>query len=75
MSRTNDEQQIIEASPFTRAEDAKTGRQWRLAPIPILVSSGFIVLALVVLFIFSARAVRFDISPQPNDIGLSLIHI
>jgi formylglycine-generating enzyme required for sulfatase activity len=71
MSKANEEQQIIEATPFTRAEDAKTGRQWRLAPLPILVSSGFIVLALVVLFIFSARAVRFDISPQPNDLGIA----
>jgi formylglycine-generating enzyme required for sulfatase activity len=70
MHETNEDTQIIEATPFTRAEDAKTGRQWRVAPLTVLVSSGFILLALIVLFIFNARAIRFDINPQPNGLDI-----
>jgi formylglycine-generating enzyme required for sulfatase activity len=70
MHETNEAPKIIEATPFTRAEDTKTSRQLRLKPLPIFVSSGFILLALLVLFIFNARAVRFDVDPVPSDIDI-----
>ncbi|MFT4633628.1 MAG: sulfatase activating formylglycine-generating enzyme [Candidatus Pseudothioglobus sp.] len=71
MHDTNEEKKIIEATPFTRAEDAKTVRKWRLTPLPTLLSCGFILLTLVVLFIFNARAVRFDVTPQPSGFSIA----
>ncbi|MEX2489110.1 MAG: PEGA domain-containing protein [Pseudomonadales bacterium] len=71
MSDQQPENPTIEPAKFSRAE---TGRQRpRLVPrpIPIVVASIFIVLALATLFMFTARAVRFDIQPTPDALEVT----
>lgn len=64
----NDENLTIEPAPFTRAQ-ARTGRRrLRLKPLPVTLGVIFVVLAVAVTFMFSARAVRFNIEPLPESL-------
>ena len=67
----SDDQDIIEPTPYTRAEERRGGPGFRLRPIPTALVIGFLILALVAAFIFSARVVRFAITPAPSSLSIS----
>ncbi|HKI73390.1 MAG TPA: PEGA domain-containing protein, partial [Pseudomonadales bacterium] len=55
----------------TRAEASRRGRGFNIRPIPATLGVIFILLALATAFMFSARAVRFDVSPTPASLRVS----
>jgi formylglycine-generating enzyme required for sulfatase activity len=67
---------IIQATPFSRTANSDGPRGWGrvrqlLRPVPLMMSLLFIGLALAVLFIFSARAVRFEVQPAAASITIT----
>lgn len=62
---------IIEPTPFTRAEESARGRGLVLKPIPVAIGTLFVILALATAFMFSARAVRFDVTPLPETFAVT----
>lgn len=67
----NERPDVIEPAPFTRAEARGQSRGIRLKPVPTAVAVVFLLLALAVAFMFSARAVRFDVEPVPQSLAIS----
>ena len=66
-----DEHDIIEATPFQRAETEASRPLIRLNPITIIFSVVFLLLALAVAFIFTARAVSLVITPAPEKFEIT----
>jgi len=71
MPSSPDPNQIIEATPFSRADVTASRRGLGLKPIPITILSLLVALALIALFVFSARAVRFDLSPMDASLEVT----
>ena len=71
MPSSLDPHQIIEVTPFSRAEAVISRRGPGLKPIHIVILSLFAALTLVALFVFSARAVRFDLSPVDANLEIT----
>ncbi|MEX1237143.1 MAG: PEGA domain-containing protein, partial [Pseudomonadales bacterium] len=67
----NDENLTIEPTPFTRPEASRTGGRSRLGPVPVVIGTVFILLALAAVFMFLARAVKIEISPSPADVAIT----
>ncbi len=61
----------IEATPFTRAQTTTTSAGLSLKPVPLIIGGVFLILALAALFMFTARAVRFDIEPIPESLDIT----
>jgi formylglycine-generating enzyme required for sulfatase activity len=61
----------IETTAFKRADSGTAKRRFILRPIPILITSLFILLGIAALFLFSARAVKFDVVPAPDTIEIT----
>lgn len=61
---------IIEPVAFTRAEAPSKKPLIRLNPLSVTVGVVFVILAVAALFMFNARAVRFDISPAPTALSI-----
>lgn len=66
----NDDNVIIEPTPFTKAESTATRERFRLRPIPAVLAIVFLALAVFAAFMFSARAVRFNIDPAPDTFAI-----
>lgn len=62
--------QVIEPVSFTRAATEVTGGGFRIKPIPLLITLVFFILALLIWFMFTARAVSFLIDPVPESIHI-----
>lgn len=61
----------IEPAQFERADAVKQKPRFVLKPIPLAILITFAVLALAALFMFNARAVRFDVQPLPESVDVS----
>lgn len=61
----------IEATPFARADTNGKKKKLVLKPIPIVLGIVFILLSISAMFMFTARAVRFNISPPPESFVIS----
>lgn len=68
---SDDNNAIIEPTPFSRAEAQQERRLPLLKPIPIAVGATFLVLALFVAFMFTAKAVRFSVTPVPATLEIT----
>ena len=66
----NDDNLIIEPTPFTRAEAGPKAKRFYLKPVPIALGVLFIVLALAAAFMFMATAVRFTVEPLPDEFDI-----
>lgn len=64
----SDDNPTIEPAPFERADTRQRGPRFVLKPLPLSIGAVFVVLALAALFMFNARAVRFDIDPAPASL-------
>lgn len=71
MPDSPDENIIIEATPFQRVGATTNKRSYALRPIPILVILIFISLGLAAVFLFSARAVSFQLQPEASKFTLT----
>ena len=67
----SEDKNIIEPTPFTRPEARRDRRAFRLRPLPTALGTLFVILAMAVAFMFSARAVHFSISPEPETLRVS----
>lgn len=67
----DDDNLIIEPTPFTRAKAGPEARRVYLKPVPVGLSILFLLLALAAVFMFLATAVRFTVDPQPDQFGIS----
>ena len=61
----------IDATPFTRVDAGSKKKKLSLKPVPIVIGLIFILLFLAALFMFTARAVRFNISPIPDHLSVT----
>jgi formylglycine-generating enzyme required for sulfatase activity len=61
----------IEATPFARADTNGQKKKLALKPIPIALGIVFLALAVSAMFMFTAKAVRFNISPTPESFTIS----
>lgn len=61
---SDEENQIIEPAAFQRASAAKKKTVFAPSPMKLGLASVFLLLAMVALFIFSARAVLFEFDPE-----------
>ena len=61
----------IDATPFTRADTGPRKKKLALKPVPIAIGVVFLVLFLSALFMFTAKAVRFDVSPLPEQLEIT----
>ncbi len=61
----------LEAASFARADPNARQRSIRLKPLPILLAVIFGILALAALFMFTARAVKFNITPVPESTAIT----
>jgi formylglycine-generating enzyme required for sulfatase activity len=62
---------VIEATPFQRPKASQGRSLIRVSPLTVSVTLVFVVLAIAALFMFTARAVRFDISPTPEEFSVT----
>lgn len=67
----SDDRDIIEPTPYSRAEARRTRRMFRLRPLPTALGALFVLLALATAFILGARAVRFSIEPRPASLEIT----
>ncbi len=71
-TNNSDESNIaIEATPFTRATSGPRKKKLQLKPVPIAIGSVFFLLFLSALFMFTAKAVRFNVSPLPEHLEIT----
>ena len=61
----------IEATSFTRVALSTKKKKLVLKPIPIAIGLVFAALSLAAIFMFTAKAVRFNISPIPKDLEIT----
>ena len=61
----------IEATPFTRVAPGTRKKKLVLKPIPIAIGLVFVLLSLAAIFMFTARAVRFNVSPIPKHLAIT----
>lgn len=61
----------IEATPFTRVDSGPSKKKLVLKPVPIGISLLFVLLSLSALFMFTAKAVRFNVSPLPEQLEIT----
>lgn len=59
---------IVEPIEFKQAEAVKKSTTYKLKPLTIFLLIAFLLLALVVLFMFSARVVKFTLEPKPDSL-------
>ncbi len=71
MSETSNNNPVIEATPFQRADASKKKRTFVLKPIPILITLIFLTLGSAATFLFSARAVSFQLLPEANNFSIT----
>lgn len=70
----NDQNDIIEATPFERA-GAETQKPWlSLNPVTIAVSTVFVLLAIAAIFMFTARAVTLKVTPDTAQVDIETFH-
>jgi formylglycine-generating enzyme required for sulfatase activity len=62
---------VIEATPFERVGATANKRSFVLRPIPILMISIFAMLGSAAIFLFSARAVSFQLQPEASKFTLT----
>jgi formylglycine-generating enzyme required for sulfatase activity len=67
----SDDHDIIEATPFQRAETESRPPFLRLNPVTVLVSVVFLLLAVAAVFMFSARAVSIMVEPKPDGLEIT----
>ncbi len=70
----NDQNSIIEATPFERASAETRRPLLRLNPVTAFVGLIFLVLAAAAIFMFTARAVTIVISPDPDQLEIETFH-
>ena len=61
---------VIDATPFTRADTGPDKKKLALKPVPIAIGVVFLALFLSALFMFTAKAVRFNVSPLPEQLEI-----
>lgn len=61
----------IEATPFARADTGPRKKKLALKPVPIAIGLVFLLLSTSALFLFTAKAVRFDVSPLPENFEIT----
>ena len=61
----------IDATPFTRADTGPRKKKLVLKPVPIAIGVVFLVLFLSALFMFTAKAVRINVSPLPEQLEIT----
>jgi formylglycine-generating enzyme required for sulfatase activity len=66
-----EENDIIEATPFQRAEAQTSRRLVKLNPITVAIAAVFLALALIAAFTFTARAVNVVITPTPDNFEIT----
>jgi formylglycine-generating enzyme required for sulfatase activity len=71
MAEQDNSNLAIEATPFSRADTSGKKKKLVLKPVPILLAIVFLVLSLSALFMFTAKAVRFNVSPIPDSFSIS----
>lgn len=71
MSDLND---IIEATPFQRADTEKRKPWLRLNPVTVIIAVVFALLAIAAIFMFTARAVTLVITPAADTIQIETFH-
>lgn len=71
MPDSRNENIIIEATPFQKVGSTANKRSFALRPIPILVISIFVSLGLAAVFLFSARAVSFQLQPAASKFTIT----
>ncbi len=71
MSEAENDNITINATPFTRVDPGSKKKKLVLKPVPIAIGLVFILLSLAALFMFTARAVRLNISPSPDHLAIT----
>jgi hypothetical protein len=71
MSEAENDNITIDATPFTRVDPGSKKKKLVLKPVPIAIGLVFILLSLAALFMFTARAVRLNISPSPDHLAIT----
>ena len=71
MADTSDNNTVIEATSFQRADASTSKRTFVLRPIPILITLIFLTLGSAATFLFSARAVSFQFIPEANNFSFT----
>lgn len=66
-----DEHEIIEATPFQRAETAALGPWIKLNPAKIAFAVVFLILAVAAAFMFTARAISIVVTPKPDSLSIT----
>ena len=66
-----DEHDIIQATPFQRAEAASQQPWIRLNPAKIAFAVIFLLLTVAVAFMFTARAISIIVSPKPENLDIT----
>ena len=61
----------IEAIPFTRVDPGTKRKRLVLKPVPIAILLVFLLLSVAALFMFTAKAVRFNVSPVPERLTIT----
>ena len=61
----------IEAIPFTRVDPGTKRNRLVLKPVPIAILLVFLLLSVAALFMFTAKAVRFNVSPVPERLTIT----
>lgn len=62
---------VIAATPFTRVDKGPKEKKLVLKPVPIIIVVAFVLLASSALFMFTAKAVRFNVSPAPQQLDIT----
>jgi len=71
MAEAENDNIAIEATPFTRVDPGTKRKKLVLKPVPIAISLVFVLLSLAALFMFTARAVRFNVTPVPEQLAIT----
>ncbi|MFT7138377.1 MAG: sulfatase activating formylglycine-generating enzyme [Candidatus Azotimanducaceae bacterium] len=67
----SDDHDIIEATPFQRAETESRQPLLRLNPVTVVISVVFLLLSAAAVFMFTARAVSIVVEPQPDVLEMT----
>ncbi|MBV1878100.1 MAG: PEGA domain-containing protein [Pseudomonadales bacterium] len=62
---------IIEATPFQRATAATNKQGFKLKPLPTAIGITFLLLAAAIAFLFLARAVKIEMTPAADDFSFT----
>ncbi len=71
MSEQDQNNQVIQPTTFTRAEQTTSGRRLKINPLTTSIGLVFLILALAAAFMFNARAVKFITTPPEAIITIS----